>query len=156
AKPDDTKDKNATSDGESKGQDAAKNNEQPLITGVIEHSPESARIILLGSSSFLSDDVLSLISETDRTQYLAPLTFAQNLVDWSLEDRNLLALRARGGLFSRTLGPVKSGEQPMWEYSNYALALIGLGIVYLVRRYLRQVSDRKYAGMLGTKQTPLA
>ena len=118
---------------------------------MIEHSPESARIILIGSSSFLSDDILSLLSQVDRTQYLTPLSFAQNLVDWSLEDRGLLALRARGGLFSRTLGPVKAGEQPLWEYLNYALALLGLGIVYFVRRRLRQSSDRKYLELLGTK-----
>ena len=30
-------------------------------------------------------------------------------------------------MFSRTLGPVKAGEQPIWEYLNYALALAGLG-----------------------------
>ena len=47
--------------------------EKATITGVIEHSPESARIILIGSSSFLSDDILSLVSEVDRTQYLTPL-----------------------------------------------------------------------------------
>jgi ABC-2 type transport system permease protein len=126
--------------------------EKPSITGVIEHSPESARIILIGSSSFLSDDILSLLSQVDRTQYLVPLSFAQNLVDWSMEDRGLLALRARGGLFARTLAPVKAGEQPMWEYLNYGLALLGLALVYFVRRRLRQVSDRKYLQLLGTKE----
>ncbi len=127
-----------------------KDAEKPSITGVIERSPESARIILIGSSTFLSDDILSLLSQVDRTQYLTPLSFAQNLVDWSLEDRGLLALRARGGLFSRTLSPVKAGEQPVWEYLNYALALLGLGIVYFVRRRMRQLSNRKYVEMLGT------
>ena len=118
---------------------------------MIERSPESARIVLIGSGTFLSDDILSLISQVDRTQYLAPLGFAQNLVDWSLEDRGLLALRARGGLFSRTLDPVKAGRQQMWEYLNYALALLGLGIVYFVRRHLRELSNRKYLEMLGTR-----
>ena len=115
------------------------------------HTRYISPIILIGSGSFLSDDILSLLSQVDRTQYLVPLSFAQNLVDWSLEDRGLLALRARGGLFSRTLGPVKAGEQPVWEYLNYALALLGLGIVYFVRRRLRQLSNRKYLEMLGTK-----
>jgi ABC-2 type transport system permease protein len=125
--------------------------EKPTITGVIERSPESARIILIGSGTFLSDDILSLISQVDRTQYLAPLGFAQNLVDWSLEDRGLLALRARGGLFSRTLEPVKAGRQAMWEYLNYALALGGLALVYFVRRYLRDQSNRRYLDMLSAK-----
>jgi ABC-2 type transport system permease protein len=129
---------------------AASKEEKPSITGVIDRSPESARIILIGSSSFLSDDVLSLISEVDRTQYLAPLSFAQNLVDWSLEDRGLLALRARGGQFSRTLSPIKAGKQMTWEYLNYALALLGLGIVYLIHRHSRQNTKRKYEAVLGT------
>ncbi len=116
---------------------------------MIDRSPSSARIILIGSGSFLSDDVLSLVSEVDRTQYLAPLNFAQNLVDWSLEDRNLLALRARGGQFSRTLSPVKSGSQAVWEYLNYALALFGLGLVYLAHRYVRRAARRKYLAALG-------
>jgi ABC-2 type transport system permease protein len=123
--------------------------QKPTITGVIDRSPESARIILIGSGSFLSDDVLSLVSEVDRTQYLTPLSLAQNLVDWSLEDRNLLALRVRGGQFSRTLAPAKAGSQSTWEYLNYALALIGLGLVYLIHRTLRRAAKRKYQAALG-------
>jgi ABC-2 type transport system permease protein len=150
AKPEEEKGKA----GESKDKAAeAKDKEaqRPSITGVIERSPESARLILIGSSGFLSDDILSLLSQVDRTQYLTPLGFAQNLVDWSLEDRGLLALRARGGLFSRTLDPVKAGRQQMWEYLNYVLALVGLGLVYFIRRHFRELSNRKYLEMLGTR-----
>jgi gliding motility-associated transport system permease protein/gliding motility-associatede transport system auxiliary component len=136
--------------GKEKGA-ASQKDEKATITGVIGRSPESARIILIGSSSFLSDDVLSLVSEVDRTQYLTPLNFAQNLVDWSLEDRNLLALRARGGQFSRTLSPVKSGSQASLEYLNYAVALLGLGLVYLIHRTSRRAIRHKYLAMLGSR-----
>jgi ABC-2 type transport system permease protein len=133
-----------------KGAAAAKD-AKPSITGVIGRSPESGRLILIGSGTFLSDEVLALASSVDRTQYLAPVNFAQNLVDWSLEDRGLLALRNRGGQFSRTLEPMKSGGQMFWEYLNYALALVGLGIVFVVRRWLRVGARRKYLTMLGTE-----
>lgn len=122
---------------------------KPSITGVIGRSPESARLILIGSGTFLSDEVLQLASSVDRTQYLAPVDFAQNLVDWSLEDRGLLALRSRGGQFSRTLAPMQNGGQMFWEYLNYALALAGLAVVFLVRRHLRLGARRKYLDMLG-------
>ena len=125
--------------------------EKASITTVIERSPESARIILIGSSSFLSDDILSMLTQVDRTQYLAPLSFAQNIVDWSMEDRGLLALRARGGEFARTLRPMKGSRQLMWEYLNYVFALAGLGLIVLVRREMRQASDRKYLAMLSAK-----
>ncbi len=123
--------------------------EKPTITSVIERSPQSARIILVGSASFLSDDILNLTSSVNQTQYLAPLNLAQNIVDWSLEDRSLLALRSRGGQFSRTLEPMTASAQAFWEYLNYGLALLGLGIVYIVRRASRQSAKRRYQAMLG-------
>jgi ABC-2 type transport system permease protein len=83
-------------------------------------------------------------------QYLAPLNFAQNLVDWSLEDRGLLALRSRGRQFARTLVPIQAGTQMFWEYVNYALALFGLGIVYLIRRSLVSRAERRYSALLST------
>jgi ABC-2 type transport system permease protein len=131
------------------GEPQPKKDEKASITGVIERSPQSARIILIGSSTFLTDDILNLTSSVNQTQYLAPLTFAQNVVEWSLEDRNLLALRSRGGQFSRTLAPMEASTQAFWEYLNYVLALIGLAVVYVVRRLLRQRSKRRYQTMLG-------
>jgi ABC-2 type transport system permease protein len=130
----------------------AKTDEKPekaSITSVIERSPESARIILIGSSSALSDDILSLTSSVNQTQYLAPLTLVQNMVEWSLEDRGLLALRSRGGQFSRTLEPMTADIQALWEYFNYGLALLGLGIVYVLRQASRRLRQRRYQAMLG-------
>jgi ABC-2 type transport system permease protein len=124
---------------------------KPTITGVIEHSPDSARIILVGSSSFLSDELLEVLSSVDRTQYQTPMRFAENLVDWSLEDRRLLALRSRGGQFSRTLPPMSEASQLTWEYANYALALIGLAAIYLFRRLARRSAERRYRSILGTQ-----
>jgi ABC-2 type transport system permease protein len=125
-----------------------KDDTKPSITGVIERSPESARIILVGSSSFLSDELLEVISAVDRTQYATPMRFAENLIDWSLEDRSLLALRSRGGQFSRTLPPMSEASQMAWEYANYALALLGLLAIYLFRRFARRSAQRRYLDIL--------
>ena len=121
---------------------------KPSITGVIERSPDSARIILVGSSSFLADELLEVISSVDRTQYQTPLRFAENLVDWSLEDRQLLALRSRGGQFSRTLPPMSEASQMSWEYANYALAILGLLAIFLIRRLARASAQRRYLAIL--------
>lgn len=127
---------------------AEKKENKPSITGVIERSPDSARIVLIGSSSFLSDEFLEVISGVDRTQYQTPMRFAENLVDWSLEDRQLLALRGRGGQFSRTLPPMSETDQMNWEYANYALALLGLLAVFLFRRFARASAQRRYSAIL--------
>lgn len=116
----------------------------PVITGIIERSPDSARIVLLASSSFLSDDVLDLLSGLGRAQYLTPVAFAANIVDWSLEDRGLLALRSRGGHFARTLVPLGREQQLLWEYGNYALAFLGLGLVFGARRIAQSRANSRY------------
>jgi ABC-2 type transport system permease protein len=149
AKPEEKPADPAQAHGAPDAEKQAEADKKPSITGVIERSPQSARIILVGSSTFLTDDVLNLTSSVSQTQYLAPLTLMQNTVEWSLEDRNLLSLRSRGGQFSRTLAPMEAGSRAFWEYLNYVLALAGLAVVYVVRRVARERSKRRYLTMLG-------
>lgn len=120
---------------------------QPVISGVVETSPPSARLILIGSSSFLTDTAISLATEATRTVYTQPMELIQNAVDWSLEDRGLLSLRGRGQ-FSRLLEPLDRREQMFWEYLNYALALGGLALVYGLYRRSRERRKRHYAAIM--------
>jgi ABC-2 type transport system permease protein len=73
--------------------------------------------------------------------------FAQNVVDWSLEDQALLGIRSRGQ-FARTLAPLTRDAQMAWEYGNYALALGGLALVWFFNRFRRQAAVRRYAQLL--------
>jgi len=128
--------------------DAAATEDTPgQITSVIERSPESARIILVASSTFADDAVLSLASEGMGTIYTKPVEFLQNAIDWSLEDRGLLAIRSRAQ-FARTLVPMEHSSQLFWEYLNYGLALLGLAGVWLWRRWLRRSEQVRYHSIL--------
>ena len=120
---------------------------EPVVTRVIERSPESARIILFASNSFLGDEMLDLAAAGLGTRYLAPVDLLANAVDWSLEDRGLLAIRGRAQ-FSRTLEPLDRGAQVFWEYLNYALALLGLLLVWVLRRQVRRRAALRYAALL--------
>lgn len=120
---------------------------ETLITRVIDKSPESGRIILFSSNSFLSDNTLELASAALRTRYLNPVQLVENAVDWSLEERGLLSIRGRGH-FSRSLEPLDRDAQQFWEYINYALALLGLAVVWLLRRIARQRAQRYYQAVL--------
>ncbi len=112
--------------------------EPPLsVTSVIERSPDSARIVLVSSNNFADDTVLELASEGLGTLYRQPVELLQNAVDWSLEDRGLLAIRSRAQ-FARTLAPMERGDQLFWEYLNYGLALLGLVAVWIWRRSVRR------------------
>jgi ABC-2 type transport system permease protein len=114
---------------------------------VIQHSPASARLVLLGSSAMLSDQAMRLISEALGTQYTQPSEFAQNLIDWSLEDQGLLSIRGRAH-FARTLVPLSREAQTFWEYFNYALVLGGLGLVWLLNRRRRRVEIVRHLKLL--------
>lgn len=107
----------------------------PVAVNVIDKSPESAKVIVFASGSFLSDKMLWLASESIGSQYTKPIELVQNAIDWSLEDRELLSLRGRGH-FARTLRATAPEVAIFFEYLNYGLALAGLGLVWLLQRNL--------------------
>jgi ABC-2 type transport system permease protein len=128
--------------------EAAEPDEPKEVIGrVIDHSPESARIILFASNSFINDEMLDLAAAGLGTRYLKPVELIENAIDWSLEERGLLAIRGRAQ-FSRILDPLDRGEQVFWEYLNYALALLGLALVWLIHRRLTHAARARYDAIL--------
>ncbi len=121
------------------------------ITRVIDRSPESARIILFASRSFLTDTMLDLATSGMGTRYLKPVRLVENAIDWSLEDRGLLAIRGRAH-FSRTLNPLDRESQLFWEYLNYGLPLFGLLLIGFIRRQTNKQAALRYAVVLGTAE----
>lgn len=136
-------------DAETEIEDADDAQTPPVISGVVESSPESARLILIGSSSFLTDTAISLANEAMQSRYLAPVELVQNALEWSLEDRGLLTLRGRGQ-FGRMLEPIAQSGRLFWESLNYALALGGLALVYGLYRRSRTRREQRYIEILNT------
>jgi len=109
---------------------------QTAALGTIEVSPESSRLVVVGSAEFVDDVVLEISRSFSQDRYLLNLQFLQNAVDWSVEDEDLLSIRSRG-TYARLLKPLEKDEQSFWEGLNYALALlalIGIGVVWNVRQ----------------------
>jgi len=109
------------------------------LTPLIPKSPESSRLVVVGSSEFISDTVISIAQSMGQDRILNSLEFLQNLIDWSVEDEGLLAIRSRGS-HARVLPPVTPRQQAFWEWLNYGLALAALLLVswYGHRRRLRE------------------
>lgn len=102
----------------------------------LETSPDTARLVVIGSNEFLNDIVLQLSSRLSQDRYLNNLQFAQNAVDWSVEDLDLLTIRARG-TSTRLLRPLSENQRTLWEAGNYVVALLalaGLGLVWRARQ----------------------
>jgi ABC-2 type transport system permease protein len=120
-----------------------KKEKQDAISGVIEHSPESARIILFSSNEFLEDQTLQLAGMAQSAKYLATSQLMENTLEWALEDRGLLSIRARGH-FNRTLPPMKRDDQLFWEIANYVFVLIGLILMMAWKRVSRKRIKSRY------------
>ena len=142
----------AADEAEETSGDEAADEEEPdtlgTVTAVIEKSPESARLIVLGSASFLADQTIRMIGSADGTIYTGSLELMANIVDWAVEDQSLLGIRGRGH-FNRTLDPMSEDQQRVWEYANYALALAGLAGVFVISWRRRIRKERAYAAHLG-------
>jgi ABC-2 type transport system permease protein len=126
----------ATAQPAAAGQQAPVATPAPQAGSVIEASPDTARLVVIGSSDFLSDLVFQLSSSTQGDRYLNSLQFLQNAVDWSVEDLDLLAIRSRG-VSSRVLKPMAAGDETIWEVLNYGIALaalVAIGVIWLTVR----------------------
>lgn len=107
-----------------------------LQAAAIERSPDNARLVVIGSSEFLNDTVFSISSNLNPEGPLHSLQLLQNAVDWSVQDLDLLGIRARGTQ-ARVLEPLSTSDQRFWEILNYAVALVilaAIGLVWALRR----------------------
>ncbi|HEY6131630.1 MAG TPA: Gldg family protein, partial [Halioglobus sp.] len=117
---------------------------RPAPGGLLERSPDSARIVLYTSNDFMDDQVLSSIVAASGTQYLGPLELFMNTLDWALQDEQLLEIRSRAH-FNRTLPPMERRAQLLLEYFNYGLALLWLLALALASWLLTKLRRRHYA-----------
>ena len=86
--------------------------------------------MVFGSVDFLNDFVfdLSIVGSIDTR--LQRLQLMQNVIDWSVEDTDLLSIRSRG-THTQLLRALERSEQTVWESLNYAFALIALTVIGL-------------------------
>ena len=124
--------------------------ESPLtVSNVIRQSPESARLMLFSSNDFASDQVMQISSSVGGSEYLHAVQLLANSVDWALEDAGLLTIRARGH-FNRTLPGMEPSEQRFWEYLNYGMALLAIGLLACVYAYLSRLRSHRYQALLAS------
>ena len=112
------------------------------IRSHLGQSSDAARLIVVGSNNFASDQVLSGLVAASGTQFLGPVELVMNSLDWALTDGNLLQIRSRAH-FNRTLPPMDDSAQARLEYLNYAAGLLLLALFALVH-WLRQRRRRLY------------
>lgn len=118
-----------------------------VVSSVIDRSPESARLILFASNTFLADQILRLIGSAEGVIYSNTPQLMASIADWALEDQSLLSIRARGH-FNRTLPPLEESVEVAVEIANYVLAVLGIGLVFLIHRRRLARQRARYRGWL--------
>jgi ABC-2 type transport system permease protein len=125
----------AEEETEDAGEEQTEEVQEP-VPGTIEVSPETSRLVVIGSAEFVNDIVFEISSSLTADRYLNSLKLIQNAVAWSTEDLDLLGIRARG-TYARVLAPLTEQQQSLWEGGNYVVALVALiaiGILWNTRR----------------------
>lgn len=108
--------------------------------GMVETSPDTARLVVLGSVEFIDDAVLQLSQSLSADRYLQNLQLVQNAVDWAAEDEDLLGIRSRGS-YARLLNEMDPSQASVWEVANYALMLVSLVVVGVVSYTRRRAEE---------------
>ena len=102
----------------------------------LKQSLPDARIVVLGASDAVSDLILQIAAQPGGEVHRANLQLLQNLVDWSVADTDLLAIRSSGA-FARTLRPLDEDEARGYEIGvavGTALLLAAATVVPARRR----------------------
>jgi ABC-2 type transport system permease protein len=120
----------AKNDAKKDDQKDSKKGESKDDERLIERSPPDARVVVVGSSSFVTDELLELSQRAGAEYVQNNLELVQNMVDWAVADTDLLSIRSRG-THTRLLEVAPDGRGK-WETINYAIVILGLGIVVVL------------------------
>jgi len=112
-----------------------------------EHSTPDTRIVVFGSSAFVSDDVLGLAQQLESELASSNVELVHNAVDWSLADTDLLAIRSNNAAARALILGERSPAS--WIQINVVIAVVGLlivvAIVILRRRSVQPITTAKEA-----------
>ncbi|HEU5058741.1 MAG TPA: Gldg family protein, partial [Kofleriaceae bacterium] len=123
ATPEDKKEDPAKPEEKKEGEAEADKKDERLI----KRSPPDARLVVVGSSSFVSDELLELSSQAGSDYVVNNVELVQNMVDWAVADTDLLAIRSRGS-HTRIL-EIEEGARGKWEWANYGIMALALAAV---------------------------
>jgi len=109
---------------------------RPDVPGALTSAVADGKLVVLGSSDMVSDVILDFSRSPAGRTHANNVLVLQNLIDWSLEDTDLLTIRNAGN-FSRTLYPTEPDVLFQFEMANYLLVLLPIPLLYFWSRRRR-------------------
>ena len=112
---------------------------------LLEHSPPSTRVVVFGSSSFVSDAIIPLAQQLNSDLLVSNLQLVHNAVDWAVSDTDLLGIRARTS--SARAISVEADSRDTYRNVSIIIAFLALaavvGLAWFRRRAVRSVVPAK-------------
>jgi hypothetical protein len=102
----------------------------------LEKSPET-RLVVIGNAQFLSDLIARTLGRVEGGFFLENLRFAQNLIDWTTLDNDMLEIRSRG-VVSRRLARLDPGREIVVETACYLVPVVVLMLLGGLRWWRRR------------------
>ena len=115
---------------------------------LLPSSPDDARLVVIASSEFASD-VGFLVSQQTAREGFNNLTLVHNLVDWALQDADLLEIRSRGA--QNRILRVDEDQATQWQIINIILAAIALALIFGVNAARRRAQLPLVTSATGSK-----
>lgn len=103
----------------------------------LDRSPADARLVVVGSASLVGDLTMQLAQQPGGEAHRSNVQFVENLLDWSVQDTELMQIRGSGA-FARTLKPLDDSQRQWWELSQVAFGLMLLGALAAIPQWRRR------------------
>lgn len=103
----------------------------------LKSSVAEGKLVVLGSSELTSDILFAIQRSTQQETHAGNVQLLQNLIDWTVEDTDLMAIRT-GGAYARTLAPLDDGEASVVVLRTWLFVLFPVLLVVALPRLRRR------------------
>ncbi|MCA9489032.1 MAG: Gldg family protein [Myxococcales bacterium] len=103
----------------------------------LKSSVADGRLVVVGSSELTSDLLETLAQQTQSEAHAGNLQLLQNVIDWTLEDTDLLSIRTAGA-YARTLDPMEPAEAQALQIKTWLGVLFPVLLVVLIPVFRRR------------------
>jgi ABC-2 type transport system permease protein len=117
--------------------DASSEGSADFTGQTLERSPADARLVVVGSASVVGDLMMQLAQQPGGEAHRSNVQFVENLLDWSVQDTELMQIRGSGA-FARTLRPLDDSQRQWWELAQVAVGLMLLGALAVIPQWRRR------------------
>jgi ABC-2 type transport system permease protein len=117
----------------------------PPVRVTIDESPDT-RLVVIANSEFVSDFVARALGGMDGGFFAENVRFVENLIDWTTQDSDMIAIRSRG-ISSRRLAKTDRTTEITIESINYMLPWMLIVVLAITRYTSRKRAKSMFANL---------